>query len=70
MKNPNHPQACDGCHEVRDCVCPVVELCSDAKCANAKDTEDLCPEHKREYEQHLDDLEQLARIQEQYEQGA
>lgn len=45
-------------------------MCQDAKCANAKDPMDLCSEHKAEYEQHLDDLAQLEKIQEQYEMGA
>jgi hypothetical protein len=68
MKNAKHPDACPGCHEVRDCVCPPV--CQDAKCAAAKDHADLCADHRAEYEQYLDDMAQLAKIQEQYEQGA
>ena len=45
----------------------VKGFCKDLKCANAQDLDELCPEHKAEYEAHLDDMAARADMQERYE---
>lgn len=42
-------------------------FCKNLKCANAEKLEDLCPEHKAEYESYIDEQAERAEAQERYE---
>lgn len=48
----------------------TAKICKTAKCANAERIEDLCPEHKAEYEAYLDEMAARADMQARYERGA
>jgi len=45
------------------------KMCKNLKCANAKGIEDLCVDHRTEYEAYLDEMAARDEMQRRYEEA-